>query len=64
MPTIRQLANKADQALKRLGKERDRIRELLDEVEELLDDVESAESDIFDAKVALENAADTLSTKI
>jgi len=64
MTTISELATKAEEALKRLGKERDILRDLILEVDSYLDDAEAAYDEIYDAKLSLESAADTLSQKV
>ncbi len=64
MSTVKQLAKKAEQALNRIGKERDKLRLIKDEVDELLYDTDEAMHEIHDAQVHLLDAADILSTKI
>lgn len=61
---ISTLVKDADRALQRLGKERDKLRQIHSDVEDYLEETDNAIDDIRDAKRMLESAADYLSQRV
>lgn len=61
---IKELVTEINESYKRLGKERDKLRDLIDEAEGILDDVDDAQSLIAEAVQNLEEAADSISKMV
>lgn len=61
---IKKITNQLEEQLARIGKERDKLRDLISDLEGRSDDFDAAHQELMMAIASLNDAADTLSHEV